>query len=343
MQKWTKSNRIRRLKHIEAFSAVISTGSISAAARQLGVSQPAVSQLIKALEDAIGAPLFIRRNGAIFPTSRAENLRDDAVVLLSHLDRFQAQLDYQKTGLLTTIRMSATMSVTSEILPLLIEQIRKEHAEAKFYVSSIPLTSMIEALVQSRVDYAFHTRPLDHPSVYCEELAVFSQVAVLPTDHPLAAKPNLTVDDLQGASLISSTRNDPSYHYLNKIFQKQKISVTTVLQSPFASFAIKMAPSLGAITFANEFIARIVCARERQLTMRSIEGVDLVTPFFMACPEWQQGTETHALIRDSFETFRDLEMSSSAGVEALRGHALFPTATLAEKQCRVRSTPGQAS
>lgn len=91
-------NRIRRLKHIEAFSAVISNGSISGAARQLGVSQPAVSQLIKSLEDAIGAPLFIRRNGAIFPTSRAESLREDAIELLAHLDRFQAQLSHQKTG-----------------------------------------------------------------------------------------------------------------------------------------------------------------------------------------------------------------------------------------------------
>ena len=66
-----KIQRIRRLKYIEAFSAVVSTGSISAAARQLGVSQPAVSQLIKNLEESVGAPLFVRRNGAIFPTARA--------------------------------------------------------------------------------------------------------------------------------------------------------------------------------------------------------------------------------------------------------------------------------
>ena len=70
---------IKRLKYIEAFSAVMRTGSISAAARELGMSQPAVSQLIGNLEQSIGLPLFVRRNGAIFPNSRAEMLHDDAL------------------------------------------------------------------------------------------------------------------------------------------------------------------------------------------------------------------------------------------------------------------------
>ena len=68
--------KINRFKYIEAFSEVVSHGSVSAAAKKLGVSQPAVSQLIKKLENSVGTPLFVRRNGLIFPTDRANSLRD---------------------------------------------------------------------------------------------------------------------------------------------------------------------------------------------------------------------------------------------------------------------------
>ena len=60
-----KVTKINRFKYVEAFSEVITCGSVSAAAKKLGISQPAVSQLIKKLEKAVGAPLFIRRNGLI--------------------------------------------------------------------------------------------------------------------------------------------------------------------------------------------------------------------------------------------------------------------------------------
>ncbi|MCT4556147.1 MAG: LysR family transcriptional regulator [Pelagimonas sp.] len=183
-----RPTRIRRLKHIEAFSAVISAGSISRAARELGVSQPAVSQMIKALEDAIGAPLFVRRNGAIFPTSRAESLREEAVDLMAQLDRFHSLLSHQNTGKLSTIRLSASMSIANELLPEILTDLLDQNANQKFYVSSVPLGAMVTSLVQGHIDFAFHTRPFDHPSLHSHLLIETPQVAVMPADHPLATR-----------------------------------------------------------------------------------------------------------------------------------------------------------
>lgn len=293
-------NRIRRLKHIEAFSAVISTGSISGAARQLGVSQPAVSQLIKALETAVGAPLFVRRNGAIFPTSRAENLREEAVDLLAHLDRFQAQLSHQRTGHLSTIRFSASMSVTGELLPAVLSKISALNPDLKYYVSSVPLSSMVNSLVQGHIDFAFHTRRLEHPSLHNDLLVEAPQVAIMAKDHPLAHQASISVQDLNGCRLITSTKSDPSYHFFNDLWQREKIATHTVLQSPFASFAIQMVQPMRAITFNNEIMAKSVIARTPGLVMRSVEGINQLTPFYLACADWQKGMETHELVREGF-------------------------------------------
>jgi molybdate transport repressor ModE-like protein len=295
-----RPTRIRRLKHIEAFSAVISAGSISQAARELGVSQPAVSQMIKALEEAIGAPLFTRRNGAIFPTSRAESLREEAVDLLAHLDRFQTLLSHQNTGTLSTIRLSASMSITSELLPPVLEDLTQHHAGLKFYVSSVPLSAMVASLVQGHIDFAFHTRPLDNPSLHNDKLIETPQVAVMSQDHPLAAKSDLNVTDLNGARLITSTKSDPSYHFFNALWREQRVLTHTVLQSPFASLAIQMVAPMRAITFNNEIIARKMVDRVPGLVTRKVEGVNLMTPYYLACADWQRGSETHAMVRDSF-------------------------------------------
>ena len=300
VSKQESSHRIRRLKYIEAFSAVISTGSISAAARQLDVSQPAVSQLIKKLEQAVGAPLFVRRNGAIFPTGRAENLREDAIELLAQLDRFQTQLNYRETNLLSTIRMTATLSITNEILPPIINEIHRRHPKAKYYVSSIPLTAMIDSLTQAHVDFAFHTRPLDHPQVRNETLAEVAQVAVMPRTHPLAKRETLTIDDIRGCKLVGLTRNDPSYQYYSELWQRHKIPTQHILQSPFASFSMQMVHTFQALSFNNVLMAKSACAKDSNLTWKYVEGVDQITPYFVALADRNYGQQTHQLIKECF-------------------------------------------
>ena len=305
MGEGAKSNRIRRLKHIEAFSAVISTGSFSAAARQLGVSQPAISQLIKVLEEAIGAPLFIRRNGAIFPTNRAESLREDAVSLLAHLDRFQAQLSFGRTGFLSTIRLSASMSIANEILPDMVRDITNTHPEAMFYVSSVPLSDMVQSLIHGHIDFAYHTRPLEHPGIDNTCILKAPQVAVMSRKDPLADKPNLCISDLDGKRVITSTRNDPAFHYFAKLWQSNRISVKTVLQSPFAGFSIQMVDAMSAVTFNNELIARRICKRTPELMIRYVEGIEYKTPFYLSCAEWQSNSDTKVMLEGKFPTLPD--------------------------------------
>lgn len=296
MKKSGSANRIRRLKHIEAFSAVISTGSFSAAARQLGVSQPAISQLIKVLEDAIGAPLFIRRNGAIFPTNRAESLREDALTLLAQLDRFQAQLSYGRTNILSTIRLSASMSIASELLPEVVGEITNEFPDAMFYVSSVPLSDMVRSLIHGHIDFALHTRPLDHPGIQNECVAVAPQVAVMSADHPLASKKSLNINDLDGQRIISSTRNDPAFSYYSDLWSKNRISVKSVMQSPFAGFSIQMVGALNAITFNNELIAKRVCEKNTDLVLKKVEELEFETKFYLACADWLVGSSTQELL-----------------------------------------------
>lgn len=297
-----KPARIRRLKYIEAFSAVIATGSISGAARQLGVSQPAVSQLIRKLEDSVGAPLFVRRNGAIFPTLRAESLREDAADLLTQIDRIQMHLSRSQTEVLSTIRLSASMTITNEMLPSLINEMHKVHPTTTYYVNSLPLKNMVEAVSEGHVDFAFHTQSLKHPNIVNEVIIEAPQVCVMPTDHPLAQRKRIELADLSGQRLITSSRKDPAYEYYRDLFRQNRIHVESVLQSPFAGLSMQMIESLNALSFNSALIADIFCKRNPGITWRHVEGLQATTSFVLGYASWLEGSETLSLIKSSFQS-----------------------------------------
>ena len=82
-------------RHIETIRAVMLTGSVTGAAVRLFVTQPAISHLIRDVEDILGFALFDRRFGRLVPTARAELLFGEierSFVSLDHLNDFSSRL-----------------------------------------------------------------------------------------------------------------------------------------------------------------------------------------------------------------------------------------------------------
>lgn len=300
-----QTRNIRRLKYIEAFTAVMRTGSISAAARQMGMSQPAVSQLIAKFEDAIGAPLFVRRNGAIYPTSRAEALLDDAVDLLSLIDRMEMRMALRTDRPLTHLRISATLSFISEVLPLVIAELRGAEPDLSCSVASHPVDEMTVAVAEGQIDFAFHTRPLEHPSIVNIRQCDQPQVCIMRADHPLAAKARLEVADLGGNAFIMPSRRDPYYRYYRDLFARHRVQHTVALQAPFARFAIEMAGVLNALSFNSALMAALACERNPNLTWRPVVGLDARTSYYLSFPSLLEGSPSQRLITDCFARVLD--------------------------------------
>lgn len=291
---------IRRLKHIEAFSAVIMTGSISTAARQLNMSQPAVSQLISNLEKSIGVALFVRRNGAIFPTQRAEALHDDALDLLALIDRVEMHLQPRTDKLLSQIRISATMSFINEILPLLIGEFHTHHPAASFAVSSHPVDEMTNAVAEGHVDFAFHTRPLENANIVNLLQCEVPQVCIMRSDHPLAQHERISLSQINGNDVIWPSRRDPYFQYYRDLFRRHRLNCRTALQSPFANFSIRMTGVLNALSFNNALMASIICQANEHMVWRPVDGIDAKTRFYISFPEVLSGTETQLLMQRCF-------------------------------------------
>ena len=297
-----KNPKINRFKYIEAFSEVVSCGSVSAAAKKLGVSQPAVSQLIKKLEKSVGVPLFVRRNGLIFPTDRANSLRDDVEQLLMQLDKIQMQLNFGRTDqvILNPLRFSASLSVVNEILPRVISTMHKKKPDMLFYVNSLPIVSMSQAIRRGNVDFALSIRKIEHSSIISKKLLSAREVCIMPKSHPLATKSTLSVDDINHEKMIMASRTDPAYESHRELLYKHKIRYQRILESPFSTLSMAMIPELNALSINNVLIAELVCQHNSQITWRYVEEFIDQTDFYLSMPPWLNNSKTENLFLESF-------------------------------------------
>lgn len=294
--------KINRFKYIEAFSEVVSCGSVSAAAKKLGVSQPAVSQLIKKLEESVGVPLFVRRNGLIFPTDRANSLRDDVGQLLMQLDKIQMQLNFGRTDqvILNPLRFSASLSVVNEILPRVISTMHKKNPDMLFYVNSLPIVNMSQAIRRGNVDFTLSIRKIEHSSIISKKLLSAREVCIMPKSHPLATKSTLSVDDINHEKMIMASRTDPAYESHRELLYKHKIRYQRILESPFSTLSMAMIPELNALSINNVLIAELVCQHNSQITWRYVEEFIDQTDFYLSMPPWLNNSKTENLFLDCF-------------------------------------------
>ena len=109
--------------------AVVESGSLTAAGKKLGMSQPTVGRRIRALEDHFGTPLLTKEDGALAPTSFGQSMLDHIRRMqdeASAIDRSSATLENSLAGV---VRLSATEGIGTAWLPKVLQSFRASHPD----------------------------------------------------------------------------------------------------------------------------------------------------------------------------------------------------------------------
>ena len=140
-----------------SFLAVLDEGSLSGAARALGVAQPTVGRHVAALERALNLSLFTRSQSGLMPTEAAVSLRIHAQSMQSTAAALERAAASRATGVRGTVRISASDMVGVEVLPPMLARLRNEHPEL---VLELVLTDRVQDLLRREADIAVRlTRP----------------------------------------------------------------------------------------------------------------------------------------------------------------------------------------
>ncbi|RQM46897.1 LysR family transcriptional regulator [Paraburkholderia tropica] len=133
------------------FLAVLTEGSLSGAARALGITQPTAGRHVVALEAAFGQPLFTRSPAGFLPTEVARALRGHAEAMRSTAAALERAAAGQGDGMRGVVRVSASEVVGIEVLPPVLAQLRRTHPEL---VVELVATNRVQDLLQREADIA---------------------------------------------------------------------------------------------------------------------------------------------------------------------------------------------
>ena len=135
-----------------SFLAVIDSGSLSGAARDLGIAQPTVGRHIEALEAALGgAPLFTRSPGGLRPTETALALRPHAQAMASAAQALVRTASGEADSLRGVVRITASEVMGGEVLPELLTDFHESHPEVTI---ELALSNRPEDLLRREADIA---------------------------------------------------------------------------------------------------------------------------------------------------------------------------------------------
>jgi aminoethylphosphonate catabolism LysR family transcriptional regulator len=187
------------LPQIRAFRAVAMHRGFSAAAQALGVSQPAVTQQIKALEEALGARLFHRQGGTVELTQAGRDLLPSvhrAAMVLDELgSTVSAARDLRVGHLLAGI---CAPHVAMPILKCFMTGYPGVRLEVRLENSS----NLLDRIASHHFDVAIATLSEPHPDFFCQKLVAQRVLVMVPVDHPWADRSAIDVGALAGVPFV---------------------------------------------------------------------------------------------------------------------------------------------
>ncbi|WP_234193566.1 LysR family transcriptional regulator [Pseudacidovorax sp. NFM-22] len=203
-----------RLRHIEVFNAVMLTGSVSAAARLINVTQPAVSRTLQHAELQLGFALFRRAKGRLIPTAEAQALYPRIERLFAQLDEVQRLASQLRHGgeVAGELRILAVMALTHEVLPRALVAFRARHPAVAIRVEALHTPQIVSALLLREADIGFAFSALPHAGLVNEPVADSRMVCVAPRGllpAALVKAGRLSLPDLADVPVIALDGRDP--------------------------------------------------------------------------------------------------------------------------------------
>jgi DNA-binding transcriptional LysR family regulator len=250
---------MRRLiiHHLEAFRAIMLSGTTTGAATALAVSQPSISRLLGELEGQLGVQLFVRQKGRLIPTQEAEWLFNEAQDVLTRLDRLDTSARDVRHFSIGELRIVATPPLAHGLVPECLRRLRSVYPDLRVTLQ-VAFRREVRMVTDSQnFDVALSTLPIDYPAPESERLVSVRGVCILPTGHHLTEKTVIEAADLAEEPFISPLPEALSRMRLDLLFDEAGVRRKRQLMESHTPMTIcqMVAAGLG-VAVTDPFTAR---------------------------------------------------------------------------------------
>ncbi|MEU8519640.1 hydrogen peroxide-inducible genes activator [Streptomyces sp. NBC_01216] len=190
------------LSQLRAFAAVADHLHFRDAAAAIGMSQPALSGAVSALEEALGVQLLERTTRRVLLSPAGERLAVRARAVLDAVAELMEEAEAAQAPFTGVLRLGVIPTVAPYLLPTVLRLVHRRYPELDLQVHEEQTSSLLEGLAAGRLDLLLLAVPLGVPGV--TELPLFDEdfVLVTPEGHPLAGRDDLPRTALKELRLL---------------------------------------------------------------------------------------------------------------------------------------------
>lgn len=245
-----------RFRQIEVFHAVYTTGSISAAARTLHVSQPSVSKVLHHTQQQLGLELFRLVRGRLVATDEAHALFVEASEVFNRLTSLQKTADNLRNIAEGRIRLAVVPSLGLHVAPLAIARFRQRYPETAFEVQTLHHDELFKALYERTCDIAIAYDPPSHPRLKRRELDATELMLMFHKSSLSEVGDRIPLKQLDGQDMIGLTVGGPVGNLFDSELRREGVSVREVVSNQTFYVAAALVHYGAGMAVVDEFTAR---------------------------------------------------------------------------------------
>lgn len=207
---------------LEAFHATMITGSVSGAADMLHVSQPAVSRLIRDLEQAVGMALFLRMGGRVVPTAEAQELSAEverAFIGLSTIEQAAAEI---RRGHRSLISIAAMPALSQSVLPDVLAALHSERPDVQIELLPMRTQNVIRHVSVRQCQIGFTAPTRQQFDIDLLRSYQLPYRCIMPKNHELATLKEIALADLDERNFVAFTATAATGQMLDRAFASRR-------------------------------------------------------------------------------------------------------------------------
>lgn len=285
------------IRQVEAFQAVMTYGTTARAAEVLGLSQPAVSKAISALERSIEFKLFDREKGRLVPTAEGQLYFREvqaAFVGIAKLRSAAARIRDYGSG---DIRVGSRSALSTSFVPAAVNAFKKKAPGVAITLHVASSSTIRDMVAANQVDIALVADEVDVSGVEAVKFNDAPAVVALPPEHPLVLRDVIAPSDLQNVDFISLAPEDTTRRDVEALFAKHNVTPKVVAETSYSATICALALGGAGCGIVHPFAT--IGFVERGLVTRPMVPSVIIRTLLLFPP--RQKSELVKLMQDCFE------------------------------------------
>ena len=303
------------LNQLRVFHEAARTGSFTGAAKNLFITQPAVTAQMKAFEEQCGLKLFKKKGRRVYLTDEGAALHEHVRKIFEYEREVEDVIEEMKELRRGILRLGTSKAYARYFMPFLISSFRETYPHIKVYLDEGSSLDIIRSLGNLKNEVAVIARVEDDPNVTFVPFKQDRLVLILAPDHRLAGKRSVSAEDLVDDPMIMKEAGSGTRKRVNDLFTEKGLTPNVLMETSNTEFIKQLVQRGDGISFlVEEAVAAEI--RDKKLATVPLAGQ---TPFLDVSIAYLKDQHLSRPARAFVEMLKKTEAKGPKGARDMKG------------------------